>query len=222
MKHSPQYHGVYSDLLAYTGLSPADLEKRLERREHFHFEGEHAWWDPKSVGELTWFYRSSVSYLFANADHPQESEIIAQLESEDGPVLDYSGGVGSTVLGLAAKNISCHYFGIGVQEVAFAEFRVARRSVQHLVKIVSPYAFIEGEYRFHAYNVSLADITHMHNLANPRFNTMLVDDTQCAAHYCVDAALEEHQRRGTLRTLLSTSVAPHDGSRGISVGTYLH
>jgi 2-polyprenyl-3-methyl-5-hydroxy-6-metoxy-1,4-benzoquinol methylase len=151
MKHSPQYHGVYSDLLAYTGLSPADLEKRLERREHFHFEGEHAWWDPKSVGELTWFYRSSVSYLFANADHPQASEIIAQLESEDGPVLDYSGGVGSTVLGLAAKNISCHYFGIGVQEVAFAEFRVERRSAQHLVKIVSPYAFIEGEYRFHAY-----------------------------------------------------------------------
>ena len=74
----------------------------------------------------------------------------------------------------------------------------------------------------HSYNVSLADITHMHNLANPRFNTMLVDDTQCAAHYCVDAALEEHQRRGTLRKLLSTSMAPHDGSRGISVGTYLH
>ena len=151
MKHSPQYHGVYSDLLAYTGLSPADLEKRLERRDHFHFEGEHAWWNPKSVGELTWFYRSSVSYLFANADHPQESAIVAHLRPQDGPILDYSGGVGSTVLGLAAKNISCHYFGIGVQEFAFAEFRVARQRAQHLVKMVSPYALVEGEYRFHTY-----------------------------------------------------------------------
>jgi len=77
MKHSPQYHGVYSDLLAYTGLSPAGLKRRHEGREQFHFEGEHAWWDPKSVGELTWFYHSSVSYLFANADHPQESAIVA-------------------------------------------------------------------------------------------------------------------------------------------------
>jgi predicted O-methyltransferase YrrM len=33
----------------------------------------------------------------------------------------------------------------------------------------------------HSYEVALADIAHMHNLANPRFNTMLVDDTQCTA-----------------------------------------
>jgi 2-polyprenyl-3-methyl-5-hydroxy-6-metoxy-1,4-benzoquinol methylase len=83
--------------------------------------------------------------------HPQESAIINHLEMENGPVLDYSGGVGNTVLGLAAKNISCHYFGIGVQEFAFAEFRVLRRGLQDLVKMVSPYAEVDGEYRFHAY-----------------------------------------------------------------------
>ena len=74
----------------------------------------------------------------------------------------------------------------------------------------------------HSYEVALADIAHMHNLANPRFNTMLVDDTQCTAGHCVDAALEEHQRRGTLRRLLSVSMVPHDDGRGLSVGTYLY
>jgi len=74
----------------------------------------------------------------------------------------------------------------------------------------------------HSFEVALVDIAHMHNLANPRFNTMLVDDTECTAYYCVDAVLEEHQRRGTLRKLLSVSLAPHDGTRGLSVGTYLY
>lgn len=74
----------------------------------------------------------------------------------------------------------------------------------------------------HSYEVALADVAHMHNLANPHFNTMLVDDTECTLPYCVDAALEEHQRRGTLRKLLSISMFPHDGTRGLSVGTYLH
>lgn len=103
-----------------------------------------------TILELSSWNAGHVSYLFVNADHPQESAIVARLEPEDGPVLDYSGGVGSTVLGLAPKNISCHYFGIGVQEFAFAEFRVARRGAQYLVKMVSPYDFMEGEYRFNA------------------------------------------------------------------------
>jgi hypothetical protein len=76
----------------------------------------------------------------------------------------------------------------------------------------------------HKHEIAIADIAHMHNLANPRFNTMLVDDTQCVSVWCVDAALEEHQRRGTLRKLLSISLLALDGSlsAGLSVGTYLH
>ena len=74
----------------------------------------------------------------------------------------------------------------------------------------------------HSYGVALADVAHMHNLANPTFNSVLVDDTQCTSPYRVDAALEEHHRRGTLIKLLSVSMAPHNGKRGVSVEAFSH
>lgn len=72
----------------------------------------------------------------------------------------------------------------------------------------------------HTHDVALADIRHMHNLANPRFNTVVIDDTQCDLPWCVDGALEEHQRRGTLKKLLSVSIAPRLASRGLTIATY--
>ena len=72
----------------------------------------------------------------------------------------------------------------------------------------------------HTHEIALADIGHMHNLANPRFNTVVIDDTQCDLPWCVDSALEEHQRRGTLQRLLSVSIAPRHGSRGVTIATY--
>lgn len=72
----------------------------------------------------------------------------------------------------------------------------------------------------HTHDVALADIRHMHNLANPRFNTVVIDDTQCDLPWCVDSALEEHQRRGTLQKLLSVSIAPRLGSRGLTIAAY--
>jgi len=43
------------------------------------------------------------------------------------------------------------------------------------------------------------DINSAQFLANPDFNLLFVDDTNCKARYCFDSAVEEHLRRGTVR-----------------------
>ena len=63
--------------------------------------------------------------MFANAVHPAH--------------LDFSGGVGNNIIALAQRNISCVYFGIGLVEYAFAEFRVKYLGLQNLVKFIRPH-----------------------------------------------------------------------------------
>jgi len=55
----------------------------------------------------------------------------------------------------------------------------------------------------HAHDIAVADIKNMRNLANTSFNVLLVDDTNCEAEYCVDKAVIEHEKRGTIRVLQS-------------------
>ena len=50
----------------------------------------------------------------------------------------------------------------------------------------------------------MEDINSFQFLANPDFNLLFVDDTNCKARYCFDSAVEEHLRRGTVRTQLPT------------------
>lgn len=69
LQHAGVYN-IFKDLQGFTGLTKEELLRRLRREEQFHFTGEHAWWEPKSSTGLSWFYRGSVSYLFANAIHP--------------------------------------------------------------------------------------------------------------------------------------------------------
>lgn len=47
----------------------------------------------------------------------------------------------------------------------------------------------------------------MHLLANPDFNVVTVDDTLCSLHWCepVEEAVQEHQRRGTIRRVYGVS-----------------
>ena len=56
-----------------------------------------------------------------------------QLAGKDGPVLDFSGGVGNTVIMLASAGIPCVYFGIGMMEFAFAKYRIRRLGLEQLV-----------------------------------------------------------------------------------------
>jgi len=86
------------------------------------------------------YYRSSLAYLWANSMHPSVDLSLLQITSSDGPILDYSGGVGNIVLGLAKAGIEAVYFGIGQNEYEFAQFRVRRHGLGHLVHFVNPYA----------------------------------------------------------------------------------
>lgn len=82
----------------------------------------------------------------------------------------------------------------------------------------------------HTYDVALKDLENMHLLANPDFNVVTVDDTLCALHWCepVEEAVQEHQRRGTIKRVYGVSegkVVPEDGSdsyytRGMTVAQY--
>jgi len=92
-----------------------------------------------------------------NAIHPA---LDFGLTPADGPVLDYrqsnskvssevsfysrlngkmtfekfhSGGAGNNVILLASSGIKCVYFGIGLLEFAFAEYRVRRLGLQNMV-----------------------------------------------------------------------------------------
>ena len=131
-------HEVLADLCHFTGLTTDEVMTRLRRERQFHFTGEHSWWSPSSRTELAWFYRGSQSYLFANAIHC-ESVSAFGLNAADGPVLDYSGGVGNNVLQLAIDGVHAVYFGIGQAEAEFARFRVASRGLDAQVEFVAPY-----------------------------------------------------------------------------------
>lgn len=134
----PNCYDVAGDLALFTGLSPTELRVRMQREGQFHFTGEHAWWAPASRRELTWYYRWSVSYLFANSIHCSDVADF-KLRPDDGPVLEYSGGVGNNVLHLASNGVRVTYFGIGEAEAAFARFRVANKGLEHMVDFVRPY-----------------------------------------------------------------------------------
>jgi SAM-dependent methyltransferase len=128
------------DLIDFTGLEEPEVMLRLQRLRQFHFEGEHAWWNPQTRTTLAWFYRTSVNYLFGNAIHQAVVHNLG-LKPADGPVLSYSEGVGNNLLWLANQGIESYYFGIGVNEMSFARFRVMSRGLGHLVHFIEPYVW---------------------------------------------------------------------------------
>lgn len=147
MVAKPTVFDIFEDLLAFTGLSKSELMDRISRKRQFHFAVEHDFHAPHSKAELAFYYRLSSCYLWANAIHAGINVNALNLTSADGPVLDYSGGVGSTNLALATEGIPSVYFGIGLMEFEFAQFRVRRHGFADLVTFVRPYttAPAEGE-----------------------------------------------------------------------------
>lgn len=146
--NNPLLCDVFEDLLAFTGLSESEVRARLMRTANHHFALEHRFRNPRSVGELTWYYRTSVAYLFANAIHPVPSIVIDQLQSPRNtePVLCFAGGVGTNAVWLAEKGFAVHYFGIGMIEQQFALFRAQRRDTKKKIKFIEPYAGAIGTY----------------------------------------------------------------------------
>jgi len=162
MLNDPLVFNVSQHLAGFTGLRESELQRRLARQGVYHFEVGHAFADPKSTTELAWFYSTSVDYLFGNAIHPA---LDFGLTPADGPVLDYSGGVGNNVILLASSGIKCVYFGIGLLEFAFAQYRVRRLGLQNMVHFLKPYDSATG-WDFDARKV----------LRNSSFGTILAID----------------------------------------------
>lgn len=134
---------VCTDLVDFTGLSMEEVRVRLARIHQFHFEEEHLFWNPQTNSELAWYYSTSQSYLFANAVHGARQVALDHLQPiVHEPILDYSGGVGNSLLYLTLERgmTQCQYFGIGMMEKSFAQFRVAKRGLQDKISFLSPWS----------------------------------------------------------------------------------
>ncbi|CAB9523946.1 expressed unknown protein [Seminavis robusta] len=133
---------VCHDLADFTGLTMDEVVVRMARLEHYHFEEEHLFWNPTTPTALAWYYSTSQSYLFANSIHPPRTGLLDRLQKGlHEPVLDYSGGVGNSCLYLAMdRGLKCQYFGIGMIEKSFAQFRVAKRGLQDMVTFLHPWS----------------------------------------------------------------------------------
>ena len=144
----PTSFGVCEDLKQFTGLQEDEFLKRVRRQDNFDFEGEHLFWNPQSSTELAWYYSSSVNYLFANAMHPANDLVVKAplVKGVHEPVLDYSGGVGNNIIYLVEKGFQCQYFGIGVMEKAFSEYRFQKRGYleKRVAEIKHP--FVDGKF----------------------------------------------------------------------------
>lgn len=72
----------------------------------------------------------------------------------------------------------------------------------------------------HRHEDAVQDIHNMMGLANPLWNALLVDDTNCGKPYCVDGAIREHLRLGNVHLVKGISIS--GGSRGVSLLKYSH
>lgn len=131
------YNGVYEDLKMFTGLQEKDLEERLMMRPRYHYKSEFLWHAPRNNQELTWFYRTTFSYLFDNASH-QYWEKLDYLKGRAQTVLEYAGGIGHNAIPLLKKGFDVDYFEISLIQSAFVEFRAKRHNLDRL-KIIRPF-----------------------------------------------------------------------------------
>lgn len=141
----PLVFDVCEDLKKFTGLQEEEFHDRLMRKGRFHYEGEHAFWNPKTRTELAWYYATSVDYLFANSVHGVTKTKIDNVASKKyEPVLEYSGGVGNNMIYLAKKGIKVHYFGIGLIEYSFARYRAMKHGLEEFVEFKLPFSSKTG------------------------------------------------------------------------------
>ncbi len=131
------FNDVLDDLVAFTGLTLAQVMERVKRTPLNHYQSEFRWHSPRDFRELSWYYRVTYGYLFGNAAHPYWSKLDF-LDPSVGPVLDYGGGVGNNVITLAERGFDVHYTEISLIQESFLRFRAARRGLD--IEIIEPYA----------------------------------------------------------------------------------
>ena len=140
MARDPAFSNVVDDLLAYTGFTLEELKRHLLREPEKHFESEFDWVRPRDRTSLTWFYRASSGYLFANACHPY-SEALDILTT--GPVLDYGAGIGCHSIPLARRGLEVEFVEISRMQADFLRFRALRHGFTQLQEVLP---FFQGRF----------------------------------------------------------------------------
>jgi hypothetical protein len=149
------FHNILGDLVKFTGLSVEQVAYRIARKmcagygARGWFYDEYAWHAPKDEREIAWFYRCSQSYLFSNARIPWWP-MIDWLEVDDGPVLEFGGGVGTTALELALRGFKVWFYEPSLIQTDFVRFRL--QSHGHLFTIMNN-APVDGFDSFNPLNV---------------------------------------------------------------------
>jgi 2-polyprenyl-3-methyl-5-hydroxy-6-metoxy-1,4-benzoquinol methylase len=129
---------VVSDLVAYTDLARADVERELTSRAETSFRTE--WYaTPPELRRDHWFYLSSKGYLFGNAIHFADrsfpDRFVTPYVPEDGSVLDFGAGTGNLALLMASGGIRVHATELSALQRDFMRFRVARYGLERLLTV---------------------------------------------------------------------------------------
>lgn len=162
---NPAYCNVIADLCDYTGFSLAELKPYVLRYPRQHFESEFNWFAPQTQRELTWFYRCSSAYLFANALHTFEPNLqflvdvwgrqaIEEDQFRSRRVLDYGAGIGCNTIALAhlakaanfaelSLDLHIDFLEISRMQADFLKFRAMKQNFSQIHEVL-PYVFTEN------------------------------------------------------------------------------
>jgi SAM-dependent methyltransferase len=140
---------VFSDLIEFTGLPRETVLTLLGRQIDSHRVEWHLF--PRKARSEEWFYRSSRTYLFANAVHSY-SELAVELSNlvpAGGRILDYGGGTGNFTLALAALGFDVDFLEISAVQKDFVRFRVRKHGLEDHVTVLDDWVPLDrGRYDF--------------------------------------------------------------------------
>jgi SAM-dependent methyltransferase len=133
---------VVDDLVAYTQLPRATVERLLGDREPTSFRSEwHA--TPPDLRADHWYYLSGWGYLFGNAIHFADDAAVTLVDAalpRDGDVLDFGAGVGNFALALAERGHTVVADELSALQRDFLRFRVDRHGLDGRVRVLDPWA----------------------------------------------------------------------------------
>jgi 2-polyprenyl-3-methyl-5-hydroxy-6-metoxy-1,4-benzoquinol methylase len=109
---------VKKELLSFTGLNQAEVDDLIINKKH---KQEWLFWNPKTESQINWFYKTSISYLFANASHILNNNIINDIPTKS-TVFDFGGGSGNYSYSLIDHGCNCIYFDISILQKKFVEY----------------------------------------------------------------------------------------------------